>query len=308
MPIAPDAQQRVVDVIHIRDGTLHAEIQPAFGGRVIGLFDQRREDRVDWLVPARPAAAVGDKHVKAGCFPMIPYCNRIAGGRFTFEGRDYDVGATHPWDAACHGHGFLRAWDVDEATDDAVTISYEYNSPDWPSRYRAQQRFKLVAHQLEVTLSLENIGESPMPAGFGLHPYFPRRQELVFAIDAHGHWPILPGFLVGEEEPSPFTGSRRYPASTLASGEAYCLSDWRGTAQLRWPKERRHLDIHASPPLSFCVLFAPEGSDAFCLEPSSHIIGAVKIARPRLQTGMRLLQRGKTLSGSVRFACHFDAT
>src|SRR3546814_1209686 len=46
--------------------------------------------------------------------------------------------------------------------------------PIWPAPYRAEQRFSLDDGALTVAIAVTNAGRAPMPAGLGLHPYFPR--------------------------------------------------------------------------------------------------------------------------------------
>lgn len=292
-------------IVSLRSGSLNAEIQPDFGGRLIALYDKLGPERIDWIVPARPASAEDSSHVKAGCFPMVPYCNRIADGRFDFKGRGYGPGASHPWDGACHGHGFLRAWQVVDRSGDAVAISYEYRGADWPSAYRARQLFRLAGGALEVGLSLENVGEASMPAGFGLHPYFPGRDGLSFAVGADRHWPILPGFRTDHSEPSPL-GRTETAGARLAAGEALCLSEWDGTAQVEWPRRKRRIGISATEAFTSCVLFAPVDSGAFCLEPSSHVIGALNMPERRSETGLRILAPGEAMAGTVTFDCQIE--
>ena len=49
---------------------------------------------------------------------------------------------------------------------------FEGGADEWPWRYRAEQQFQLNPSALTVSLSIENLAQSPMPAMLGLHPYF----------------------------------------------------------------------------------------------------------------------------------------
>ncbi len=66
----------------------------------------------------RPALAPDDTDPFAtACFPMVPYANRVAGGRFSFEGRAVQLARN--WDKdphPLHGQGWPSAWSVDQSS------------------------------------------------------------------------------------------------------------------------------------------------------------------------------------------------
>lgn len=289
------------EVIRLATDALVAEVQPAYGGRLLALHENGAGGRIDWLEPARPASVGSTEHVKAGCFPMVPYCNRIRSGQLHFDGQRYDVGGVHPWVDACHGQGFLNHWTVESRSSSELAISYEHVGADWPTAYRARQRFALKDRTLSIDLWLENVGERPMPGGLGLHPYFPFRRNAEFEIWADYHWPLLPDFLVDHEELSPFGRGIVHAGSGLLPGSAYCLSRWQGQAAIRWRREKRTLTIRASPELPVCTLFAPEDSDTLCVEPSSHLIGGLTMLDRRAETHVRVLAPGELLHAAVEF-------
>ena len=51
---------------------------------------------------------------------------------------------------------------------------FEGGGDEWPWRYRAEQQFQLSPNALSVSLSVENLALSSMPAMLGLHPYSAR--------------------------------------------------------------------------------------------------------------------------------------
>ena len=54
-----------------------------------------------------------------------------------------------------------------------AVLAIEHEADDWPWAWRAEQRFTLSDHGLRIDLELVNTDRRPMPAGLGLHPYFP---------------------------------------------------------------------------------------------------------------------------------------
>ncbi|HVW92535.1 MAG TPA: hypothetical protein VHB74_08000 [Devosia sp.] len=288
----------MTDVVRISDGTLVAEVQPGFGGRLLALYDELPKGRIDWIVPAPASSGPDAPHVRAGCFPMVPYCNRIRDGWLEFAGRVFDVGAKHPWPGAGHGRGFLTAWTIEHRTSGELDIRFDYEGKDWPSRYRAHQSFTVAERTLRVRLEVENTGASAMPAGIGFHPYFPGRGTIELVADRQV--PITPDFEPGIE--TSFADGPRYEGSPVAPGQVRCLSRWSGRANLSW-RETGTLRLSASPTLPFCVLFAPPGTDSFCIEPCSHVIGGLNPPQPRAGSGIVILEPGNSLAGSISMEC-----
>lgn len=67
-------------------GTLTATLAPAAGGRVTSLSSRATAgERIDWLVPLDDAVRAGGfestQWPKAGCYPLVPFSNRIRDGR-----------------------------------------------------------------------------------------------------------------------------------------------------------------------------------------------------------------------------------
>ncbi len=80
---------------HAHDGH-----RPAAGGRIAALASVDADGRrTDWLAPM-PASCLRDGFdglawPKAGCYPLLPFSNRIRGGRFQWAGREVCL-APHP--------------------------------------------------------------------------------------------------------------------------------------------------------------------------------------------------------------------
>jgi aldose 1-epimerase len=294
------------EVIALSAGRTMAEIQPAYGGRLLSLYELTLDGRLDWLEPAPPAADQNTPHVKAGCFPMVPYCDAIRDGRLEFHGREYDIGRTHPWPDACHGRGFLGAWAIEGLSQGELTISFRYWGEDWPSQYRAVQVFRLGDRRLEIELALENIGRGAMPGGFGLHPYFPSRQDLCFEVWAPQSEHLAAALRPEQKGKPAFDHGQLHSGSHVRGNTAYFLSRWQGYARMNWTSPRRSIEVRATPSLRYCVLFAPPDRDVLCLEPSSHAVGAFNAEGRGQDTGVRILAPGEILRATVAMTCSSD--
>ena len=64
----------------LRAGNLRLDLRPDLGGSIAGLHWNERP-----VLRQSPEAL--DEVLEAACFPLVPFCNRIRGGIFTFRGR-----------------------------------------------------------------------------------------------------------------------------------------------------------------------------------------------------------------------------
>lgn len=155
--------------LRLAAGAWEATLLPSLGGAVATL----RRSGIDIL---RPTPREPEGALDTACFPLVPYANRIAFGRFRFAERDIVLPRNfgdHPH--TLHGVGWQRPWTVVDVRDDAATLRLTHaGDQDWPWPFEAEQRFQLEAGGMRTTLSL-TAGDVAMPAGLGLHPYFPRR-------------------------------------------------------------------------------------------------------------------------------------
>ncbi len=107
----------------------------------------------------------GDEALLWGCYPMVPWAGRIAGGVFSFDGSQHQLPANlgaH----ALHGVGLDRTWTVD----DHGRFELHLTDP-WPFGGVAHVDTDLRPDRLTVTLSV-TAGERAMPAVIGWHPVF----------------------------------------------------------------------------------------------------------------------------------------
>jgi len=74
------------ELVSISDGIATVDIAPAAGGALASYRWWRNGAALDWLRPADPGAISGRDAGAMACFPLVPYSNRIRGGRFEFAG------------------------------------------------------------------------------------------------------------------------------------------------------------------------------------------------------------------------------
>jgi aldose 1-epimerase len=249
----------------------HEGIRLALAPRLGGSIREFKLHGEDVLRPA-PAAAVDDPFQMA-CFPMVPFVNRVAHGRFAFNGRTVRLppnwsGDPHP----IHGQGWRARWTVGAVSVTAATLSYEGGGDDWPWRYRCEQRFTLASNALSIELSIRNLSTAPMPATLGLHPYFADAARAELFARLPRVWRTDGDALPLEEIATPREWRFDPPRALRTASLDHCLSGWDGTAEISWPE--RFVSIRALG-CGYLHVYAPAGRDFFCVEPQSAAPGAL---------------------------------
>lgn len=236
-------------------------------------------------------------------FPLAPFSGRIAKGRFAFDGREISLPPNFlPEPHAIHGQAWQARWDLAARSDREAVMTYNHGGDVWPWPYRVEQRFVLRDTGLTVSLSLTNLADTPMPAGIGWHPYFPDAADATLAAPVTAIWqrdeaglatkPIRPS--AGQD-----VSVGRHVASLDLDD---CFSVNAAPIKIAWREKGLSMDVTRSGPLDFLIVYAPPGEDFFCVEPVSHVPDAVNSQLGLDETGLRVLEPGKTLSGHIDLA------
>jgi aldose 1-epimerase len=255
----------------LRSGGWEARLRPDVGGSLASLTYQGRE-----VLRTMPDSSASP--LDAACFPLAPYCNRIRDGRFAFAGREVALPANFaPERHSIHGLSWQHPWRVESQAANKCVLADEYDGADawlWP--YRAEQRVRLGDKGCAVTLVLTNRGDTPMPAGIGLHPYFRRREgaRVSFAAD-HVLLSDPECLPTGVTAPADHFADFRHGASLPAETVDHCFAGWREEATIEDDLGKIALEASGTPNLH---LYAPADGSALCLEPVSHTPDALNRA------------------------------
>lgn len=221
--------------------------------------------------------ASGLSVLDAACFPLVPFSNRIANGRFEFDGEVVQLapnfpGRDHPH--PLHGFGWVSAWDVVSANASSAELEHSYPGGEWPWPYVARQSIRLSEDRLELELSVRNLSFRPMPAGLGFHPYFPCDAATILRAYHQGEWQTdadcLPTELHECDAPVDWWAGAPIasrPVDTVYSGRA-------GRIDVIWPDRNLTLSMQPSPVLKHTGIFVPAAADWFCVEPVSQSTNA----------------------------------
>jgi aldose 1-epimerase len=283
--------------VSLSAGNLILHLSPSIGGAIsafewAGLGDSRSILRKCHT----PLETVLD----ACSFPLVPYVNRIRGGRFSFRGREVTLQPNMAGDPSpLHGQGWLNPWTVERQDAATAVLTYRHEPGQWPWSYEARQEFSLDEGGLSVRLTCRNTSGEPMPCGLGEHPYFDCGPQTrintqvgyAWTVDEH----VLPVDKVPAEDRYDLR-NRLVCRQDLDNG----FGDWGGEARMTdpdWPYEVRL----SSPEAKSFQLYSPPDGGIFVAEPVTHANAALNHPESEWpQLGMRVLEPGEATSLDMR--------
>jgi aldose 1-epimerase len=279
--------------ITLTQGNLRAVIRPDLGGSLESLLYRGLAGDVPVLrTPPMVIHTVRD----LGCFPMVPFSNRVAKAQLQWQGTDHPLikmGTTE--EHAMHGVVWQHPWEVLEDRSDFAMLSYEHKADGaWPFAFDVSQVFKLDGSTLTMTLSITNQAPSPAPVGLGWHPYFAKRAGAHLLFDATSRREMgadkLPTVLQ-------VTSSMASPCADLEID--HCFEGWTGVVQLT----DELLCTRVESNLPRLVVYTKPSIDCIAIEPVSHANNAINLAGANAteleRLGVRVLASGETFSAQM---------
>ena len=303
--------ERTVYSLHDDASGASASILPSYG---FNLFDLKLPlaGQVRPVLVSAPDFADHPGHPAGNGTPILfPFPNRIRAGKFTFEGKTYQLPATNGPNAI-HGFAMAAPWDVLEhkATDQAAYIVGRYliskHSPEsrslWPTDALLQVSYSLAGSRLSMTVTVSNPTAENLPYGFGLHPYFrlpfppggdPAKTQII--LPASSYW-VLEDFLpTGEIGPvdarldfrqgQPRTGLK---LDDVLTGLQY--HEKRGQARLIDTEKKAEFRLTFDDGIRELVVYTPpQKPDVFAVEPYTQATDAINLNAKGKGAGLRIL-------------------
>lgn len=287
------------NILILTDDYASVAIAPDIGGSIAWYRSVLADEAVDWFRPAGQAALEQSDAGEMACFPLFPYSNRIRNGHFTFAQHEVQLPSTPHDPHFEHGHGWRQKWLVETQDTTSVVLVYRHQPDSWPWAYEARQAIRLIDGALEITLSIKNGSDEPMPVGLGLHPFFPASQEAYLETDVTAMWDVDSEVLPTELKPLP-KGGQKIAVEGTNLDNVFC--GWSRYARIVWPEKGAALEITAEAPLDFLVLYTPQGEPYFCAEPVSNATDAFNLAQQGvMDTGMFSLAAGEVRTARILF-------
>jgi aldose 1-epimerase len=284
--------------LRLTAGGLRLELSPSVGG-AISAFDWVDENGSRPIL--RKCHSPLEKVIDAACFPLVPFANRIRGGRFAFGGREVRLAPNMAGDPSpLHGQGWLNAWVVEEADKRQGVLSFRHEAGEWPWAYEARQEFELDERGFLVRLTCRNLSQEPMPCGLGQHPYFNCDSETRLDTSVTHAWTIdgqvLPVGKVPAEGRFDLR-NREICGQDLDHG----FGGWAGIATIyEGGTALGQIDIR-SPDARFLQVYSPPQGGFFAAEPVGHANAALNEPEEKWpELGIRILEPGETMSFEMR--------
>jgi aldose 1-epimerase len=127
---------------------------------------------------------------------LIPWPNRLAGGRYTWDCEQHQVALTEPsLGGAIHGLVRWANWTVRERSESSVTMVHRLHPQyGWPFTLDVAIRYRLDNDGLTVRTSATNLSSSAAPYAQGAHPYLtlgdPSIDDDELRVPASTYYPV----------------------------------------------------------------------------------------------------------------------
>lgn len=291
-------------VITLTAAPLSVTLAPEVGGSIISFTKEKDGEKINMMHPARDGAVAHRDATSTACYPLVPYSNRIRGGTFSFQGKEWTVPRNHPHLAdPLHGEGWQRRWQVEEQSETELLLTFSHDSQNgaFPFSYRAKQQIVLTAEKLSVTMSLTNLSNETFPFGLGLHPFFDKTPDATLTMPNPLTWAHEGQPIPSEPYTTPPEWDFTAPKSLIGLDLDTCFSTPDASARLSWPERKIALNIDSGGACKHMVVYAPPGESFFCVEPVTNANDAFNMAKKRADTGIRRILPEETVGITITF-------
>ncbi len=291
-------------MLEIKVGDNRVGIYTSLGGAIA--YWLRREMLIFYPVNDSPLIKNSNQIIAA--YPMLPYSNRIAEGKFSFNNSNYQLipNAGNGKDAI-HGNAWQRAWNLESFTENSVLLTLNYSpeknsEKEWPYAYFATLRYCIYETGLFIQMSCKNTDICKQPVGMGFHPYLPRRNLVEIGFSAPSVWNNGPdglpeGRMLNEDQWN-FDQMRKLTHNDFLDN---CYVHWDRRAFIRWKYQNCFLTVSASPIFQHLVVYTPKDRSYFTMEPATNMNNAINM--PEISDrGLAILKPGQTIKGRIFYS------
>src|SRR5215467_2060908 len=310
---AERADDHGVPVVRLTDATdgVEVSIVPSVGNTAYEM--KVHGHNILWF----PFADVSEfqKSPRTCAIPFLaPWANRLDQQAFWANGKEYsfdmELGNVR---GATPIHGLLRdssLWQVTDVAADKdsahVTSKLEFwKHPElmkqWPFAHEYEMTYRLDGGELEVRVTVTNLGTQPMPISIGFHPYY--RIPDVPRDEWQGHIPARRRVLTdsrliptGEFKPMDLPDPFPLKGQTLDDGFVDLERDGQQRAHFFIQSGAKKVEAIFGPKYRAAVVWEPNNADGsprdfICFEPMAGVTNAINLNHagkyPELQSVAR---------------------
>jgi aldose 1-epimerase len=294
-------------VVTLAAGDAMAEVLPGLGCNCVRWTIAGRD-----RLYAPPPDELAARPTRGGIPILFPFPNRIRGGRFVWDGREYQLPLNDSSQRnAIHGFSPRAAWQVLGTGPDAdgAWLDAAFALPNaWPAPGVLELRIRLTPTALRYEALVLAL-DQPLPFGLGLHPYFATTPDCRVRTPAHSRWELAEGLPTGRvlrlDAAHDLRESR--PLDGLTLDDVYTVFPVRPPAadglvergRVEYPGAGV-LRVRTSLDFRELVLFTPPHGRAVCLEPYTCPTDAIHLQEHE-DVGWRVLPPGGRWEGVVEY-------
>ncbi|WP_254507236.1 aldose 1-epimerase [Anatilimnocola floriformis] len=293
-----------------------AEVLVSLGFNCHRFSVPHRGRQVDVLWRSQSFLSGSDRPSRSGIPILFPFPGRIRGTTYTWEGKTYTIPAGDAFGNAIHGFVHTRPWRVIEKDRRRVVGQFQASVDDpniltqWPGDFRLTASYDLSGGMLQLNYLIENAGDTPLPCGLGLHPYFHvpftdgSADHCLALLPGNERW-VLDGMLPTGERAA-LEHAQEYHAGAAFGGlqldDVFTdlqFDDGWCRGHVYDPAAKLAVTISFSSVFRECVVFTPPHREAICIEPYSCVPNAAELTARGVDAGLRVLQPGESFAASV---------
>ena len=156
-------------IVKLQAGDYTALINPKRGANCISLTNSKYKATI--LREMNKSGVLDNPYLYG--MPILYPTNRISGGCFRFEGREYKFPINES-ETNCHLHGMLHEmeFEIEKSTTSLVKCVFEKPYLDFPHSFRIEMTYRLSADGLEQRTKITNLSKENMPNFLGFHTTF----------------------------------------------------------------------------------------------------------------------------------------
>ncbi|MDX6326098.1 MAG: aldose 1-epimerase [Nocardioidaceae bacterium] len=234
---------------------------------------------------------------------LIPWPNRLHGGRYTWDGQEHVVPMDEPdQQNALHGLARWSSWTAEQPSPRGVSMKLVLRpQPAYPFTLALETAYQLGEQGLTVTMRATNIGDSDAPYGCGAHPYLTagteRIDDALLQVPARSWLPTGPAQIplgVESVEGTAYDFREQRPVGRVHLDHAFTDLDrdaeGRATVRLAAPGGRQvelwvdeqftYLEVFTGDPLPDGRRRRSLGLEPMTCPPNAFVTGEVRRLRP----------------------------
>jgi aldose 1-epimerase len=235
----------------------------------------------------------------SGCYPLVPFSNRVAQAQLVWNGTNHPLVKNFPGEEhSIHGVGWKRAWQVLDVQEDSCMLSLEHRADSaWPFAFDASQTFRVHGNTLTMLLSITNQSAHAAPVGLGWHPYFVKRAQSHLQFAAQGMWGMGDDKLPTNLQMS--SGLNQACADLVVDN---CFEQWSGQAML----SDEAMQVKIESDVKRLVVFTNSEKDFIAIEPVSHVNNAMNLGNAKESERQGVVVLGAAQSHQISMSLTVD--